>query len=94
MLIAYNMRAIGTEDAFCRFSWLCALSPCSVVYYIIVAKNALKAVVSVSDAAALLFYSFARFFCFSSLVLSISLLSISLLSRLLTDSLTYLLIAI
>ena len=52
------------EDAFCRFGALEDAFSDSVVYCISVAKNALKAVVSVSDSAALLFYSFARFFLF------------------------------
>ena len=103
-LIIYNMRVIRRIGVFCAFVAICVVFFVSVVYYIIMAKNALKMIVSVSDSAALFFINLCAFFLFFVFMLFwhsdffifivfvlLSFLCFTLLTHLLTYSLTHLL---
>ena len=72
IMVVYSLKYeyIRENGVFCRFCALCALLPDGVDIISARQKYSLKTVVSVSDMATLLFYSFARFFCFSSLCLA------------------------
>ena len=94
MVYSLQFEYIRENGVFDAFRAPCALSTCLVVYYIIVAKICVqKRLFREAQRQRFIFINLCAFFCFSSLVLSISLHSffLSFLTYLLTYLPTYLL---